>query len=618
MERPDLSERPSLEKRVSTAIDSTNEEGPVERGTSARPQRHGPLKTLWIKVLFPVAIIVVNLWPWILFGTLSTTGGIPLSPRLAAFAVGYPQQLHSLVTFISTLNRLAIVYLFGCAIQRYGKSLLARRPLSAFEVSALFGFKNLILPEEISHCRASAKSKGIVRGLLMISILLSILLLVGTAVLITPTNFKKTVLLQGTELNFVSEDDGCLQWLRANQIRDVCDSKSYGGKQYSTCLAGREIFNVLDSGLRNILARTNTSPPRGVLPQGPKGILGFDTVRASENPFSDPFILANKDVKPVIDNPFSDPNLGKGTVSYNYTLQLQGLHTSVKCVYDARSPIGELIPGASSMLARYGGTCDPDIGPEPALNEIQDYVTLNTSKTLSYWACKGPLQGIDSDPVRFIYLRGWADYESAVGNITCTVSQMRPAIFSVTYESSPGRFKAEKGEGFDLSSPSQIPYPRFIDHTLVGLGNVVREAQSLHSNLVAESVIATGVNLLNLPRGERHEGYLSLYEAMIEGMLGYEAMYSRLIYSTLPNPPATCMRTVTGSASYIAIGWRIRKGWVQALILIPTIIMTLATLVIYLVITPRWADNEGLHDPTDVRLLLAASIDKDQKLKVQD
>ncbi|KAJ2923829.1 hypothetical protein H1R20_g13268, partial [Candolleomyces eurysporus] len=181
----------------------------------------------------------------------------------------------------------------------------ARCSLTAFEVSTLFSFKNLIPLDEISYCKASIMSKAIVWGLLAIAVLLKGLILVGTAALITaalitaalitPTNFIKTVLLQGTELNFVSEDDGCLQWLHANPIRDICDRTSYGGKQYSMCLAGRESFNVLDSGLRNIFARTNTSQetlslhqPKGVLPQGPNGILGFDTVRASENPFASP------------------------------------------------------------------------------------------------------------------------------------------------------------------------------------------------------------------------------------------------------------------------------------------------------------------------------------------
>lgn len=147
-----------------------------------------------MRILISSTVILMNLWPWIYFGGLSTTGGVLLSAKLAVYAVGYPQPLHSLITFIGTLNRTDVAYPFGCAIQRLRKHLIAHRSLSIFKVIVLLGFKNLVYAYFV----------------------------VGTSVLLTPDNFRKTVLLQGSELNFLSEDTSCLQRLEAHRKSNVC------------------------------------------------------------------------------------------------------------------------------------------------------------------------------------------------------------------------------------------------------------------------------------------------------------------------------------------------------------------------------------------------------------
>jgi hypothetical protein len=48
------------------------------------------------------------------------------------------------------------------------------------------------------------------------------------------------------------------------------------------------------------------------------------------------------------------------------------------------------------------------------------------------------------------------------------------------------------------------------------------EGQNIQSNLLAESIIAFGINDFHLQPYARNETYLRLYEEMINGILEYE------------------------------------------------------------------------------------------------
>lgn len=204
----------------------------------------------------------------------------------------------------------------------------------------------------------------------------------------------------------------------------------------------------------------------------------------------------------------------------------------------------------------------------------------------------------------------------------------------MTYESAKWALSAEKEGGSDLSSSSPIPFPEFIDHILVGLGNVVREAQSMLHNLLAESVMTVGATLFNLTRGEKHEDYLRLFEAMIEGMLEYEVriahcllrvdhLYLRVtrrctLESSTPLYQTRLLRACVwnGSASFVAICWRIQNGWVEALNLLPIAIINMATRIIYMIITRKFVDQDRTYNATDLRWLLATSADSDENTRL--
>ena len=132
-----------------------------------------------------------------------------------------------------------------------------------------------------------------------------------------------------------------------------------------------------------------------------------------------------------------------------------------------------------------------------------------------FWACMSTPAG-GEDPVYYIYLRGRERYATAIGNITCTVSPTRPAIFPVMYQSKADIFSTKELVG--TSKPGNIT-SMIIMRALAQLGDIVLQSQSLQSNVVAESIIALGVQSLGLSPNKTSETYLQLYAAMIQGIL---------------------------------------------------------------------------------------------------
>jgi hypothetical protein len=164
-------------------------------------------------------------------------------------------------------------------------------------------------------------------------------------------------------------------------------------------------------------------------------------------------------------------------------------------------------------MVQSSGTCD---GLVNVLTDVIEFPTLNTKNTLTFWACKSIPTG-EGEPTYYIYLRGRENYGTSIGNITCAISPIRPAIFPVVYQSVPGIFSSEKPIETFVNT-----IPGFVERALTGVGAIVWEAQNIQSNQVAESVITFGVKAFNLLPYEKNKKYLQLYELMLQGILEYE------------------------------------------------------------------------------------------------
>ena len=236
-------------------------------------------------------------------------------------------------------------------------------------------------------------------------------------------------------------------------------------------------------------------PIRGVLPLGPNGVPAFNTLKPSvfeKNP--------------------------AGMISYNYTLDLQGLYSNVSCKYDTVSPIEFSAVANNTLMVAYNGNCS-DHGLADVLTNVIAFVTPNTNNTLTFWSCKSVQTGNGPDPTYYIYLRGHGQfYEPEIGSITCALSPIRPAVFPVMYQTSAGIFSSQ-----EQTATFTNTFPTLIERVLVALGGVIQEAQSIKSgNLVSESVITFGVKAFRLPPYQQNDEYLRLYEAMIQGMIEYQ------------------------------------------------------------------------------------------------
>jgi len=205
--------------------------------------------------------------------------------------------------------------------------------------------------------------------------------------------------------------------------------------------------------------------------------------------------------------------------------------------------------------------------------------------TLMYWACQAAPNNTQT-PSYSVYLRGlFGGYEKNIGNITCTIAPIRPAIYPVTYQSRSRIFSA--GAVLSENDPvasSPSAFSSLVNYTLIGLGSVISEGQNFDSNLVAESVITFGVKSFGLEPYARNDKYLELYEKMIQGMIEYQTTYIRLIYSSLTDRPSSCIRTVTGTANYEVLGWFVTSANVGFLIPL-TIINGAALIALILALT---------------------------------
>ncbi|KAJ2926295.1 hypothetical protein H1R20_g10796, partial [Candolleomyces eurysporus] len=587
--------------------------------------------------------IILIFWPWIFFGVVSAKNGLPMPDSLAEIVSNYPQRVGAVVTLIGTANRLAATFLFGQAIVRLGQEQIARRRpendehrlehghsrddahvqedarrqvnITVFRISALSSFRHIAPVWGIGTWNRLAKGPRKQRLGVLVSLLATWgavqLVPSGTAGLITPGQVNKTAQLSETELDFTSSDPECLAWLEANRVQNRCDWKPFGNTQFTMCLGENQILDVLDSGRANMLSSaigiTNgisflhqlgadgglrfLGSIKGVLPLGPNGIPAFNSLQDSSNPFT------NHETR-------------RRMVSYNYTLNHQGFEVNVSCNNHTTSPIEHhLIDGIdTNLVIKHNGTCDGAAGLQNVLENVPEYVTLNTNNTLMYWACKQIPQPGSLDPTYFVYFRGRVKYEASIGNITCRISPMRAKDYAVVYQSLPGYFVSQ-GTTSASDSSSRRTFDRFVEWGLVGLGNVVWEAQNWSGNIFAEAVFSVAAKNLNLSTREQHPEYLKLYAAMVEGVLQYQATYSRLIYSIGSNPPQTCLRDVTGSANYSVRGWFIDDSFTQAGLLLPMTLVNLASFGILLACFFIGKFGYSLSfDMTDNLTLLTASV----------
>ena len=238
---------------------------------------------------------------------------------------------------------------------------------------------------------------------------------------------------------------------------------------------------------------------RGVLPLGPDGVTAFDTL--DHNSLEDSDILSR-------------------VLSYNYTLDHQGITAEPSCRYSQTSPIEYAYSPSKESLTYSVPSCAA-LGQTDVLVYTPNITIPGNSRyTLLYWAC----QDASQPNTYYVYLSGIGLYADPIGNITCTISQLEPATYSVMYESGKGIFTTTPSTLLahePAGSASSVFTSPVMTYTLQGLSNLMSEGQNSQANLVAESIITFGVKDFNQKPDQRSDTYLLLCGLMMKGIVEY-------------------------------------------------------------------------------------------------
>jgi hypothetical protein len=238
------------------------------------------------------------------------------------------------------------------------------------------------------------------------------------------------------------------------------------------------------------------------LPIGPNGVSAFDTLAPS---------------------PLSEPEIAAGMISYDYTLDHQGMKSNVSCRYTTTYPFHSLNgvphPGFPDETFIYNVNCTGQ-GKIDALINVPATESIYNTNMLIYWACQDEIPTASYT----IYLAGIGvpvsgGYPEMVGNVICVINPIQAAIYSVMYRSTEDIFSATEANG---SSP--ITFSTLINNALVGLGKLITYSQNFDDNLFAEMILNFGLKSFGLPADPDlpPPQYLSIYEQMIQGIIEYE------------------------------------------------------------------------------------------------
>ncbi|KAJ2912776.1 hypothetical protein MD484_g7639, partial [Candolleomyces efflorescens] len=564
----------------------------------------GQWKGIMADVIFLLIILFMLTWPWAVFSFFRSQGGIQMAPALAASIFNDTV----FITFLGTFNRIIASYLFGRAIVRYGQERVGQkgRPLTVFGVSALLAFRHKSFMWSAGEWWTLFRQGRRLAVVASLALCLAAFAVIptGTTALLAPVWFVKRSPLTGSEVDLTANSAECATWLEQNTpnhfygcqgnqrdcLRDaVMTDALYAGRKSMV------IANSDGSGLPQQLMADDSvrflGPLQGILPIGPDGLRGFNTLHGWDRSSAD----------------------SRSELDLSYSLTQQGLESNVRCFYDQESPIHYGVDFAGPFSS---GSCDTTKGLREVLPfeayPIQDPEVV---WSLTSWVCAAnqtsSTDSPDSDSETYnFYLRGTIGYANPFGNITCTLSNLRFRDYNVSY--------TKTGRYFTTTNSTTSPEPRrsptesFIHELVALLGDLVWGTQTRSGHVIAESILDVGERLFNVSPDDTNDRHLKLVEGFTQGVLEFYAMHSRMLISSRPygTIPASCNRTVEGSRTYEVFGWNPGPGAGQVLLLIPMTLMNLASLSIFVaaMIMGRFKYQHSEFQPMDTRALLTAKV----------
>jgi hypothetical protein len=85
-------------------------------------------------------------------------------------------------------------------------------------------------------------------------------------------------------------------------------------------------------------------------------------------------------------------------------------------------------------------------------------------------------------------------------------------------------------------------------------------------------------------------------------MIVLQTTYARMLYSTVLNPPDSCVRQVTGAVNYLVMGWSVNSESIG--FLIPMTLVILAALIVLIMAMVSAKSGGGAFDPLKPHALI--------------
>ncbi|TFK18892.1 hypothetical protein FA15DRAFT_728177 [Coprinopsis marcescibilis] len=566
-------------------------------------------------VALPALIFLV--WPWTLWAIAYRSNGIPLTnTRLANFIEHYP---HHSIFFCAWLGAevigACVPLAFALACTRLGQALSssAKDKFSVLDISVLNSLRNQTFPWSLQDLRSFYRRRS-TRNLVLVLICLvfAILFQIVPAAfvgLLLPAPFERVVgVTGGAQFDLASRELECAGWLdrisgELNTAGCESDWRDHNGILYTPCYGASQTDEALSAGRAKMIEFTlngeKSQPLEGLASARIIGhMYGAQGLQPAGN--------ADNLHLPAFMNQLDDL---ESIRSYSYSLSYQSISANISCALDPESPIRSSVtsPENTTSLVFYNETCASGAEFLSGPGSTSAPVDYEADNVLTYWACRGSDVTVDA-PTYTIYLRGLRLYTETIGNITCSIEQIRPSVFDVVYDSTAKAFSVlQTPTSSDVQGPTEQRIVRtMVENALMGMSGIIREAHTWKASSMAESVFSTSLQLLGLaplPGGPRKE-HLQLFEETMKGMLEYGVAYGRFVISAQATPPAICTVSPEGRVTVKMLGWA--ATLLQAWFLIPVTLLNLASLVVLLlaISASKNTNPSRLFDPADPRVLL--------------
>ena len=164
-------------------------------------------------------MFIMLVWPWIFFAIVWARRGLQMPDQVAKAVTDHPQATSFFVTLLGNIVSMIVSIFFSIAVVRFAREWVTNNDqVTVFDVSLISAFRYHNWPWSMKdHKYLLVRKRWLPVVLAGVCIAAFPLVPSGTTSLLAPDSFYRTVLLNGTELNFASNATDCVDWFKDNR-----------------------------------------------------------------------------------------------------------------------------------------------------------------------------------------------------------------------------------------------------------------------------------------------------------------------------------------------------------------------------------------------------------------